>query len=131
MSELEKYIQELERDVILDELNIKESALMLPARKAKWVSRLMLEKTALTDLHKKKHQIIRTAVEEVKKESAVKLAQPILERAAEKHPMVEDVMLRIREKEILIEFLEKVEKTMQSLGFDIKNLIELIKMETT
>lgn len=131
MSELEKYIQELERDVILDELNMKESALMLPAKKAKWVSRLMLEKTALADLNKKKHQIIKAAVEEVKKESAVRLAQPILEKAAEKHPMVEDIIIKIREKEILIEFLEKVEKTMQSLGFDIKNLIELIKMETT
>ncbi|NDB81399.1 MAG: hypothetical protein EB127_01430 [Alphaproteobacteria bacterium] len=131
MSELEKYIHELEQDVILDELNMKESALMLPAKKAKWVSRLMLEKTALSDLHKKKSQIIKSAVEEVKKESAVRLAQPVLEKAAERHPMVEDIATKIRDKEILIEFLEKVEKTMQSLGFDIKNLIELIKMETT
>lgn len=130
MSELEKYIKELEADVVLDELNMKESALMLPAKKAKWVSRLMLEKNALAELHRKKAQIIKAACEELKKESAVRLAQPVLERAAEKHPIVDDINNEIRQKELLIDFLERVEKTMQSLGFDIKNLIELIKMET-
>lgn len=131
MSDLEKYIKELEADVVLDELNMKECALMLPAKKAKWVSRLMLEKTALTNLQSKKNQIIKTAVEEVRKDSPVRLTLPILEKAAERHPTVEEITERIREKETLVEFLEKVEKTMQSLGFDIKNLIELIKMETT
>lgn len=131
MSELERYIKELEADVVLDELNLKEAALTLPAKKAKWVSRLMIEKSNLLELHKKKNQIIKSAVEEVKKESSVRLAQPVLERAAERHPMVEDILSKIRDKEAVVEFLEKIEKTMQSLGFDIKNLIELIKMETT
>jgi len=131
MSELERYIKELESDVVLDELNLKEAALTLPAKKAKWVSRLMIEKSNLIELNKKKNQIIKSAVEEVRKESGVRLAQPVLERAAEKHPMVEEIHLQIKEKESVVEFLEKIEKTMQSIGFDIKNLIELIKMETT
>ena len=54
MTVLEKYIKELETDVIVDELNLKEAALMLPAKKAKWVSRLMLEKNNLNELYKKK-----------------------------------------------------------------------------
>jgi len=131
MSELEKYIKELEADVVLDELNMKEAALLLPAKKAKWVSRLMLEKAALIELHKKKDVLVATAIEAVRAESPVKLAYPTLKDAADKHPSVSALNQEIRNKETLIEFLEKVEKTMQSLGFDIKNLIELIKMETT
>jgi len=130
MTVLEKYIKELEADVVVDELNLKEAALMLPAKKAKWVSRLMLEKNNFNDLQRKKTKIVREAVEELKRESGVRLATPTLERAAEKHPAVVAIESEIQNTQSVVDFLERVEKVMHSLGFDIKNLIELIKMET-
>jgi hypothetical protein len=131
MDLLQKYIHELENDVKLDELNLKEAALMLPAKKAKWVSRLMIEKNNLNTLYKQKNETIREAVKEIQKESAVKLTTPTLEKASERHPTVVQLNQEIKTLQIVIDFLERVEKTMQSIGFDIKNLIELIKMETT
>jgi len=131
MDLLQKYIHELENDVKLDELNLKEAALMLPAKKAKWVSRLMIEKNNLNMLYKQKNETIREAVKEIQKESAVKLTTPTLEKASERHPTVVQLNQEIKTLQIVIDFLERVEKTMQSIGFDIKNLIELIKMETT
>ena len=131
MDLLQKYIYELENDVKLDELNLKEAALMLPAKKAKWVSRLMIEKSSLNVLYKQKSDVIREAVKEIQKESAVKLTTPTLEKASERHPTVIQLNQQIKDLQIVIDFLERVEKTMQSFGFDIKNLIELIKMETT
>jgi hypothetical protein len=130
MSLLQKYILELEEDVKLDELNLKEAALMLPAKKAKWVSRLMLEKAALNELLRKKEKTANEVVDELRKESAVKLALPTLQNAAERHGQVIAISNEVRERQAVIEFLERVEKTMHSIGFDIKNLIELIKMET-
>ena len=76
MTVLEKYVQELSVDVALEELNLKDAALTLPAKKAKWVSRLMIEKTNLNKLHKKKNDIIKTAVEQIKNESPIKLNLP-------------------------------------------------------
>ena len=67
MSLLQKYILELEEDVKLDELNLKEAALMLPAKKAKWVSRLMLEKAALNELLRKKEKTANEVVDELRK----------------------------------------------------------------
>jgi hypothetical protein len=131
MDLLQKYIHELENDVKLDELNLKEAALMLPAKKAKWVSRLMIEKNNLNMLYKQKNETIREAVKEIQKESVVKLTTPTLEKASERHPTVVQLNQEIKTLQIVIDFLERVEKTMQSIGFDIKNLIELIKMETT
>ena len=131
MDLLQKYIYELENDVKLDELNLKEAALMLPAKNAKWVSRLMIEKSSLNVLYKQKSDVIREAVKEIQKESAVKLTTPTLEKASERHPTVIQLNQQIKDLQIVIDFLERVEKTMQSFGFDIKNLIELIKMETT
>jgi len=131
MSLLQKYVQELEDDVRLDELNLKEAALTLPGKKAKWVSRLMLEKTELINLHKKKDKLVTAVIEEVKKESPVKLTYPSLKDAAERHTAIIELNQEIKEKESVVEFLERVDKTIHSIGFDIKNLIELIKMETT
>lgn len=131
MSLLQKYVQELEDDVRLDELNLKEAALTLPGKKAKWVSRLMLEKTELINLHKKKDKLVTAVIEEVKKESPVKLTYPSLKDAAERHTVIIELNQEIKEKESVVEFLERVDKTIHSIGFDIKNLIELIKMETT
>ena len=37
---------------------------------------------------------------------------------------------KIDDQELVIEFLEKTEKTYTSLSFDIKNIIEIMKMET-
>ena len=68
MDQLNSYIKELEEDVKIDELNLKEAALMLPARKAKWVSRLIIEKNNLNDLHKERTRLINDVVEEIKKE---------------------------------------------------------------
>lgn len=131
MSLLEKYISELDADVALDELNLKENALMLPARKAKWVSRLMKEKAALNELNKEKDQLISKISEEIRKESPVRLTPLVCEKTAEKHEAVIEVMKQIGDKKIIVEFLEKVEKTMHGIGFDIKNLVDIIKMETT
>lgn len=131
MDLLEKYVKELETDVVLDELNLKEAALMLPARKAKWVSRLIQEKNNLNDLLRKRTKIVNEVVEEIRKEAPVKLATPTLEKTAERHAKVIEISNEIDERKNVIDFLERVEKTMHSIGFDIKNLIDIIKMETT
>jgi len=130
MTLLQKYIAELEEDVRLDELNLKDAALTLPGKKAKWVSRLMLEKSDLIELSKKKDKLVSSVIEAIKAESPVKMTFPSLKEAAERHSAVSELNLEIKEKESVIEFLERVEKTVHSIGFDIKNLIELLKMET-
>jgi len=41
-----------------------------------------------------------------------------------------ELQSRIDEQELAVEFLEKVEKTFSALSFDIKNIVEIMKMET-
>jgi len=130
MELLQKYIQELEQDVALNELNLKESALMLPAKKAKWVSRLMLEKKNLNDLYSNRAAQMRILIKKIQIESPVKLTAPSLEKTAELTDTIKSIDSDISHQKNVIDFLERVEKTMHSIGFDIKNLIELIKMET-
>ena len=51
---LANYIEELKQDCVVDDINLKDSALMLPAKKAKWVARLVLTKNELNRLEKEK-----------------------------------------------------------------------------
>ena len=131
MTILEKYIKELEADVVLDELNLKEAALMLPAKKAKWVSRLIIEKNNLNNMYKKREEAVKTAVAEIREESNVRLTTPTLEKAAERHPLVFSIDEEINLQRYIVDFLERVDKTMHSISFDVKNLVDLIKLETT
>ena len=45
MSNILKYTEELQKDMYIDELNLSQVALTLPAIKHKWVARLILAKS--------------------------------------------------------------------------------------
>ena len=70
-------------------------------------------------------------VEKIQEQSPVKLAVPVIERTAEKHSDLVDYDNRIKELELIVELLEKSEKTLSSASYDIKNLVDIIKLETT
>ena len=49
-STLEKYIEEMSKDVDVDEFNLKDVQMALPALKHKWVGRLMRHKHNINEL---------------------------------------------------------------------------------
>jgi deoxycytidine triphosphate deaminase len=49
----------------------------------------------------------------------------------ESHATYKDYKAVIEEKKLSIELLEKTEKTLSSTTYDIKNLIEIMKLEMT
>ena len=67
----------------------------------------------------------------IQEQSPVKLATPIIERTAAKHSEVVEIDTQIKELELIIELLEKSERTLSSTSYDIKNLVDIIKLEMT
>jgi hypothetical protein len=131
MDTLEKYKKEIEIDVKLDQLNILEKQMILPTIKHKWVSRLIESKKELNALHKKK-KIIRTQVINILEPTIPKgLPKVALENKIESSEKIQNINDDIENIEIVIEYLEKVEKIFASMSFDIKTATDLIKMETT
>ena len=128
---LEDYIKELENDLKIDELNLKDSQLMLPGIKHKWAGRCIRHKLQINNLRKKLEQLKRSLVEKIHEQSPVKLALTVIERTADKHSEVVDIDNQTKELELIIELLEKSEKTLSSASYDLKNIIEIIKLETT
>lgn len=127
---LTAYIEEMASDVELDELCVKEVQMKLPALKHKWVGRLMQHKSALGRLYNQKVVYKEKAVEAVKAEANYNMSDRAIETACETQPAIIDMNNQIKEHKLVIEFLEKSEKIFSSLTFDIKNLVEIIKLET-
>lgn len=133
MSNIDKlaaYIEEMASDVELDELCVKEVQMKLPALKHKWVGRLMQHKSALGRLYNQKTVYKEKAVDAVKAEANYNMSDRAIESACETQPAIIDMNNQIKEHKLVIEFLEKSEKIFSSLTFDIKNLVEIIKLET-
>jgi len=128
---LDEYIKELENDLKIDELILKDYQLKLPGIKHKWAGRCIRHKLELIDLKKRRELIKKELVEKIQEQSPVKLAIPVIERTAEKHSDIVEADTKIKQTELIIELLEKSEKTLSSTSYDIKNLVDIIKLETT
>ena len=127
---LETYIEELKKDTIVNELNLKEKALSLPALKAKWVSRLIQHKNEFNRLSTKKKRLIRDSIPQVKENLPVKLSDNYIKSKAEELTSVSSISDKIQEEEKLIDFLERVEKIMSSMTYDLGNIVKVVQLET-
>ena len=117
-------------DVELDEFNLKDVQLKLPALKHKWVGRLVRHRGDLQRYIANKDNIIRDVAKEVMETSTYSVTLPTAMKAAEKHSRVKDVNEKIKECKLIIEFLEKGERIFSGMSFDIKNITEIMKLET-
>ena len=132
MDILEEFKKELQEDTKIDEINLYQKQLMLPAIKHKWVARLIEEKRSLNRLNKKKKEI-RDKVLSVLQNEGIPAGIPKsnLEKKIESSELMVKINEDIEDKEIIIEYLEKVETIFKSMTFDLKNIVEITKMETT
>ena len=123
----ETYQKEIVEDIKVDELSLKDKAMLVPTIKHKWVGRLMTHKVQLRKLNDLKKKTLK----KISSESPIPLSKTTLEQAAENNENIVKIQESIDRLEVIIEYLEKVEKLTSSLTWDCKNLIDLQKLETT
>jgi len=128
---LEKYITELDADVKIDQFNLKEVQLALPGIKHKWSGRLVRHKIDLNELNLKRSLKLTEIVNQIEYQSPAPLPKPIIEKNALKHSALFEIDTQITYTKLIIEFLEKTEKTLSSMTFDISNIVKIITIETT
>ena len=130
MQLLEQYISELTSDVMIDEFNMKEVQMKLPAIKHKWVGRLMRTKVDIDSKYIEKAKLVQSLAEKLIEQSPVTMALPLAKKKVEDHTAIKALSAEIKELRLVVEFLEKTEKILGGISFDIKNLVEIIKLET-
>lgn len=128
---LNKYIEELDKDVKLDQFNLKDAQLSLPGVKHKWAGRLIRHKIDLNELTFRRSQKLKEICNLVQMQSPTTLPNTVVERNAVKHSDIISIDSEINYTKLIIEFLEKTEKTLSSMTFDISNIVKIITIETT
>jgi hypothetical protein len=127
MDLLETYSKEIEMDTSIDVTNIMEKQLSCPNLKHKWLFRLMKAKKELIDLIELKDNFVNNVMN---KDNPLKLSKAVISNKLETQGDYKGLQKRIREQEILVEYLDSsVNKIFSQMGFDFKNLVELMKME--
>jgi hypothetical protein len=129
MEVVEKYIKEIEEDLKIDEFNIKDATLRTPSRKHYWVSRLINHKRNLYKLEQELEATSKRLVTETREKSPVAISSITLQNAVAESEVIKDLTQKIKEEKFVIELLEKTEKTFSSLTYDIKNIVEIMKLE--
>lgn len=127
---LNKYLTEAEKDAKLDVFTVKDVQSKLPAIKHKWVGRLIRAKKKLGMLYDAREELIDELMIKAKEQSQYKVSDAALQKTVIKTNTIKEADKQIKEYKLIIDFLERTEKVFSSMTFDIKNLTEVMKLET-
>ena len=128
---LDKYLKELAEDVKVDAFNIKEVQMKLPATKHKWAGRYIRCKQELLKLIRERESHKKSLMSLIQKEAVVKLTDFSAAKTVENNKLLQEYDNKIEECELIIQLLDETKKTLSSMTYDVKNIIEIIKLETT
>lgn len=123
-----KYKEAIEKDLKIDQFNIHNKVNDIPSLKHYWVAKLIEAKIEIKQLEKKKKDLIKKVNESA--EVGLKLSTASMNNVIAKSPVIAEINEQIEELELIIEYLEKAEKIFNSTTYDLKNAIELMKMES-
>ena len=127
----EQYHDSIGKQIKVDDFNMKEVQMALPTNRHYWVGRLMFHKFELQRLKKMRKQASLKIIEKIKEESPVSLTGRAMDDMINHHEAIRKIDDMYTENELLIEYLSKIENNFRDLGFAIKNMIEIVRMETT
>jgi len=126
-----KYEEEIKEDSHVDELNVKEVAMKLPGIKHKWVARLIKHKRTLYNLEQQKETLIEAALKQLKQRSDIQLSKAAMTAKLAGMDSVAQINAKIDNEKNIIDYLEHVETIFRYMTNDIKNVIDIMKMELT
>lgn len=126
-----EYHQKIEQFLKIDELNMKDAQMSLPAVRHFWVGRLMFHKQQILKLKKAKEKAIKALKEKIQQESPIALNTKTISDSISKHEIIQKIEDEIANNELLVEYLTKVESNFRDTQYGMNNLTKIITLETT
>jgi len=90
----------------------------------------MRHKIELNRTKKQREEAVSIVVERLNEDPLIKLSNVALRKKAESNQTIIEIDLRIEGLCLLIEYLEKAEKIINGMTWDLKNIIDIVKIET-
>ena len=135
MEIISQYQEELQKDMYIDEINVTQAAYNLPAIKHKWVARLINTKIKINKLESQKKELRSKAINNIKQNHGHHLPLISIDRSLDTNSTFLESVAKIDEEleqhKMIVLYLEKVEGIFKNMTFDIKNIVDLARLETT
>lgn len=126
--ELNKLIEEFNEDVNITFQNIREKSFLVSTIRAKWLARYFKEKENLERIKKAKAKILQKKLGNSKtQESILRLKNETAIAQNDETIQKLNNMAKITQENI--EYIERGFSILDNLGFSIKNIIEIMKLE--
>ena len=126
---LAKYIEQIKSDLDINQINIASVARNLPARRHFWTARLIEHKIKISTLERQKQKILKDVSQKIADDAPVKIDAKIINRAAEQNDQIQKINEEIIDNKNIVEFLEQVQRNFFSATYDVKNVIDIMKLE--
>jgi hypothetical protein len=124
---IEDYSKEFDIDTQIDSTNIMEKQMSAPNVKHKWLYRMIKSKKRLLDLMENKENFIQKSMVE---NNPLHMNKAKVATSMASNITYKELQRSIKDQELLVEYLDSsVNKIFSQIGFDFKNLVELMKME--
>ena len=127
---IDQYLEEATLDTCIDRLEVVNTQERLVNNKHKWSARLINHKINLSNLKFKRESILEEKVTEYQNTEPVRVNRNIAERAVQNKKEIKTLDLKIKNEQLIIDYLENIYKNISFATNDIKNLVELMKLET-
>lgn len=124
----DKYKTEFEKDFKIDAFNLEKVALELPARKHFWVARLHDLKRKRYKLDMAKKSLETDVLKKMQEKSPVKLDKGVVSRVKNNEKM-QELSEELKNLDMIIAWLDDAVRIITFMSNDIKNIIEIKKLE--
>lgn len=125
--QFEKIVKDIEKDLKIDRMNMDEKTLQIPSIKHYWIAELYRTKIQIQKLEKRKKE----RINEIQRGgvSEIGLSKTGLIQKANSDELVSKINEKLEELKIIVEYLEDAKYVLGRATDDIKNRIELEKVE--
>lgn len=123
----EKIVQEIEKDLKIDRMNMDEKSLQIPSIKHYWIAELYRTKIQIQKLEKAKKERMKQV--QANQVSEIGLSKSSIMAQVNNDELIIKINEKLEELKIIVEYLEDAKYVLGRATDDIKNRIELEKVE--
>ena len=124
----EKIVQDIEKDIKIDRMNMDDKSLQIPSIKHYWIAELYRSKIKIQALERKKKDLFK-AFAESDRVMEIGLSKDAIQRQFNSTKKVQEINEQLEELKIIVEYLEDAKYVLGRVTDDLKNRIELEKVE--
>jgi hypothetical protein len=129
---VQQYADEYFRDTYVDELKLNEMTLKVPGIKGKWATYKSINRAKLHKLIKQKQELLDSGIEMIKQKRESE-GNPVSFKGAENilrnTKKFKELQTEIDRLTILTDYFQDALDCIKSMNWDVKNIIEAIKLD--